>query len=124
MCLLTEFRNTEYLAHIFEGAIRILILDPHSLRCIDRRTAADRYDPVRLELQHRICTLHDCLYRRIRLDTVKDLDFHACFFQIALCLIEESEALHGTASDADHCLLSLEVLQCLKCAFAVINIAR
>ena len=123
MSLFAQLGNTENLAHIFKGAIRIFIFDPHSLCGIDRGTAANSHDPVRLERQHRICTAHNGFYRRIRFNTVKDLNFHAGFLQISFSPVKETEALHGTAADADHCFLSFEGLQCFKGTFTVVNIA-
>ena len=84
---LSEFGNTEYLTHIFKCAVGVLVLYPHSLSCVDRRTAAYCYDPVGLELEHCVCTLHNCFNRRIRFYILKELNLHACFLKISLSLL-------------------------------------
>ncbi len=52
---------------------------------------------------------HDGLYAGIGLDAFKQLDFHACFLQVADRAVEESEALHRAAADADDGLLPVKV---------------
>ena len=110
---LTKFRHSEYFAHLLEGDVRILVFDPHCLCCVDWRSAAHCYDPVRLELFHRFCTAHNRLYRRVRLNSFEKLYFHASLFQVIHCTIQETEAFHGTAAYTDHCAFSLKCFQCL-----------
>ena len=110
MCFFAELRNSEYLAHIFKRNVRIFILDPHCLCRINRRAAAHRHDPVRLEFFHCLGALHHRLHRWIRLNSLKQTDLHSCFFQILLCAIQKSKTLHGTSADTDHRALSLKIL--------------
>ena len=79
VCLLPELRDAEYLTHFLKGDIRVLIFDPHSLCRIDGGTAAHCDDPVRLELLHGCCALHNGFNGGIRLDAFKELNFHTGF---------------------------------------------
>ena len=77
---LSQFREAERSDQIFECCFRILVEGPHRLRRVDRGTTAHRYDPVRFELAHCFRASHNCLYGRIRLNPLKNLDFHSAFF--------------------------------------------
>ena len=110
LSLFAEFGNTKNLAHIFKGAVRIFIFDPHCLRGIDRGTAANGNDPVRLEFLHRSCTAHYGFDRRIGFNTVKNLHFHAGFLQISFSAVKKAETLHGAAADTNHRLVAFEGL--------------
>ena len=121
--LAAQLRQTEDLAHILKRAIRILVFDPHGLGRVDRRAAAHGDNPVRLELGHRGRALHDGFHGRVRLDAFIKLDFHACFLQILLRLIEEAEALHRAAADANHRALTFKGFQRFQRALAMIQIA-
>ena len=80
MCFFTKLRHTEYLAHFFKCNVRIFIFYPHCLCCINRRTAANRYNPVRSVFFHNLSTLHDSVYWRVGFDALKQFYFHSCFF--------------------------------------------
>ncbi len=122
MGLLAELGQTKYLAHILKGDLGIFILNPHGLGSIDRRATTHGNDPVRLELLHGLCTLHNGFYRGIGLDAFKKLNLHACFLQIGNSLIQKAKTLHGTAADTNDGSLSFQSLQCFQGAFAVIQI--
>ena len=122
-CFLAKFRNSENLAHILKCALRILILDPHCLRSIDRRAAAHGDDPVRLELEHFLCTVHDCCYRRIRLDAFDKCNFHTGFFKISLRFLKETESLHAATADTDDGFFALEGLKSFESSFSMIQVA-
>ena len=94
MCFAAERGNAEDLAHILKGNFGILVLNPHSLCRVNGRTAAHCNDPIGLELQHCLCTLHNGFNRGIGLDAFKKLYLHACFFKICDSAIEEAETLH------------------------------
>ena len=51
----------------------MLIEQPHALRRIHRRTAAQRDDDIRLEAVHGCDAAHDCFDRRIRLNLRENL---------------------------------------------------
>ena len=120
--LAAQFGNAEHLAHIFKRDVGIFVLDPHRLRRVDGRAAADRDNPVRSEIDHRLRALHDRFDGRIRFDPLEQPDFHPRFFQIGNRFVEEAESLHRTAAHADDRLLSLEGLEDFHRAFAVIEI--
>mgnify|MGYP007116385982 CR=1 FL=1 len=63
-----ELRQAKDLAHILKRSVGILVLNPHGLSSVDRGATTNSNDPVRLELRHDGCALHDCLYRRIGLN--------------------------------------------------------
>ena len=123
MSFLTKWRNTKHLTHIFECDIRIFVFDPHSLRCVDRRSSTDSHDPVRFEFQHFLSSAHHGLYRRIRFDPFKQFHFHACFLQVCFYLVQETRSLHRSAPYADHRFLSGKALQCFQCTFSMINVS-
>ena len=122
-CFLTQLREIKRNAQILEGGIRVLVECPHSLCCVDRGTATHGYDPVRLELSHHSCALHNSLNGRIRLNNLNQLYFHTCFLQVCNCAIQEALFLHGTAANNEDSLLALQVLQLFKTSFSVINIS-
>ena len=122
MSLFAELRQTEYLAHILEGDIGILILDPHCLGCIDRRTAAHCDDPVGLEFKHLLCAVHNGLDGRVGFDTFDKSDFHSGFFQISLGFVKKSESLHRAAAHADYRALAFKSFQSLESSFSVIQV--
>ena len=124
VCFLSQLGNAEYLAHILKGTFRILVLDPHSLRSVDRRTAAHSHDPVRIELKHLLSAVHNGSNRRIRLNAVNDHYFKSGFLQVSLGSVEESETLHRATADYDNCLFALERLQILKRTLSMIDISR
>ena len=124
MSLPAELRDSEDLAHILEGDFRILVLDPHSLSRVDRRTSADSDYPVRLELHHRVRAAHDRLDRRVRLNALEELNFHSGFLQVVHDLVEETESLHASAARTYDSLLALEGLQRVKRVLSVVNISR
>ena len=113
VCLLAQLRQAEDLAHILKRNVRVFIFDPHSFCGIDRRAAAHRDDPIRLELDHLLRTLHNGLNRRVRLNAFNQLDLHAGFLQIADCTVQKAETLHGAAAYTDDCTFSFECFQCL-----------
>ena len=80
----TQFGKSEDLAHVFEGAFRIFIFDPHGLRRVDGRTAADGNDPVGTEFLHHFGASHHGFDGRVGFDAFENLHFHAGFFQILL----------------------------------------
>ena len=107
MGLAAQLRNAEHLAHVLEGALGVLIFDPHGLGRVDGAAAADGHDPVGAEFLHHRRALHDGFDRRIALDALEQLDLHAGLFQVFLRAIQEAKALHGAAADADDGLLAL-----------------
>ena len=121
--LLTQLGQAEDLAHILEGDLGVLILDPHGLGSVDGGAAAHGDDPVGLELQHGLRAPHNGLHRGIGLNALKQLDFHAGFLQVSSRTIQEAVALHGAAAHADHCPLAIESLQRLQSALSVIQIS-
>ena len=74
-----QCRDTEDLTHIFKSAIRILVLNPHCLSRINRRTSTDGNNPIRSEVLHLLRTLHYGIYGRIGLNPFKKLYFHTGF---------------------------------------------
>ena len=123
LCLLSQRWNTEDLAHIFKGAVRILVLNPHCLRRINGRSSTDCHNPIRSEVQHFLGTLHYGINGRVRLNTFKKLYLHACFLQVLYHSIQKAETLHGSTTYADEGLLSPEGLQRLQRIFSVINVS-
>ena len=115
-------REVERDAEILEGGLRIFVERPHGLRRIDRGTAADGNDPVRLELAHCRRALHDRFDGRIGLNAFKHRDFHARFLQVVDDLVQEAETLHGAAADHDDRLLAPERLKRIKRVLAVVKI--
>ena len=79
LCLCAQGWEAEWCDQILKACFRVFIEGPHSLCSIDWRTAAYSYDPVRLEFFHSLCALHNGFYRRIRLNSLKQLNLHACF---------------------------------------------
>ena len=124
MRLLAQLGDAEHLAHILKGAVRIFVLDPHCLGSVDGRAAADGDDPIRLIVDHDLRAAHHGVNGGIRLDAVKNLDFHPGFLQVSLGSVQEAEALHGAAAHADDRSLALERLQRLKSALAMIQVTR
>ena len=124
LSLRAELRKPEDLAHVLERRLRILVLDPHRLRRVDRRAAAHRDDPVGLELLHDGRTLHDRLHGGVGLDAGEDLDLHAGFLEVVLGALQEAAAGHGTAADADDRALAGERLESRKGVLAMIDVAR
>ena len=122
--LCAQGREAERCNQILKLCIRILVECPHRLCCIDRGSAADCYDPVRTELLHQLRALHDRLYARIRLYSLKQSHFHAGLLQILLYSLQKTKALHGAAADYDNCLLALQVLQFFQRTCPVIKISR
>ncbi len=118
-----ELGDSENLAHLLKGDLRILVFDPHRLCGIDGRTSADRNDPVGLKLQHLLCSPHDSIHGGIRFDALKDPDFHPCFLQILLRSGQEAEALHGAAADTDNGLFPLQPLESFQSIFSMIYIS-
>ena len=123
MRLFTQLGDAEDLAHILEGALGILILDPHGLRRVDGGAAADCHDPIRLELGHDLCALHNGLHGGVGLNALKELDLHAGLFQILLRAAEKAAALHGAAADADDRLFAFKGLERFQRALTVINVS-
>ena len=113
LCLISKCRDAKDLTHIFKGAIRILILNPHCLSRINRRTSADGNNPIRSEVLHLLRALHYGIYRRIGLNPFKKLYFHTCFLQVLYYFVQKTETLHRSAAHADKSLLSFKSLQCL-----------
>ena len=124
MSFAAKLRKSEHLTHILKSNFRILILNPHSLRCINRWSSTHCNDPVRLKLKHLLCALHDGFNGRIRLDTLNQVDLHSRFLQVVDGSVKESKSLHRASAYTDNCLLSLERLESLKGAFSVIQITR
>ena len=79
---LTQSGESKRSDQVFKLSVRILIKSPHSLRGVNRRTAADRNDPVRLEFLHGLGALHNGFYRRIRLNAFEQHSFNAGLVQI------------------------------------------
>ena len=123
VCLLAKLRQAEDLAHILKRNVRVFIFDPHSFCGIDRRAAAHRDDPIRLELDHLLRTLHNGLNRRVRLNAFNQLDLHAGFLQIADCTVQKAETLHGAAAYTNNSLLAFKMLQFFQSTLAMIQIA-
>ena len=114
MRLRAELREAEGRNNCLKAGLGVLIEDPHSLCSIDRRTAAHCHDPVGLELAHCLCAAHHGLNRRIGLNALKQLNFHAAVLQILHCAIQEAHTLHRAAADNDDRTLAVEVLQLLE----------
>ena len=123
MCFAAQLRQAEDLAHVLKRALRVFVFDPHGLRRVDRGAAAHGDNPIRLEPGHRGRALHHGLHGRVRLDALVKLDLHARFLQILLGLVEEAEALHRAAADANHRALAFKGFERFQCSLAVIQIA-
>ena len=124
MRFLAQLGEAERRDQLLERAVGILIERPHSLRGVDGGTATHGDDPVRLKLAHGRGALHNGGDGGVRLDVLEELHFHTGLFQIADCLVQETEAAHAAAADDDHRLLALQVLQFCKSTFSVIQITR
>ena len=122
-CLGAQLWQSEYHAHILKGYFRIFVLNPHCFRRIDWRTATDCYNPIRAKVLHKCRTLHYGLNGWIRLDSFKYTNFHSGLFQITLCFVQETEALHGAAAHTDNRFLSFKLFQHFQCTFAMINVS-
>ena len=118
-----QLGNAEDLAHLRESDLRVLVLDPHGLGCIDGRAAADGYNPVRLELLHSLSAPHNGVHRRIGLDPLEYLHLHAGLFQVGDDLVQEAELLHGAAAYTDHGFLAVKGLQGIQSALSMINVS-
>ena len=105
-----QFREIERRAQILERRLGILVERPHGLGRVNRGTAANGHDPIRLEICHGLCALHDRLYRRIRLDTLEKRDFHAGFLQVTFRLVQKAALPHGATARYDDGLLTWKVL--------------
>ena len=108
MRLRSQLGQPEHLAHVLKRRIRIFIFDPHGFRRVDGRASAHGNDPIGLEFLHRRRALHHGFHRRIGFDALEHFHFHARFLQIADRFIEEAEAFHRPAADADHGAFSLQ----------------
>jgi len=122
--LLAQLGQTEDLAHVLEGALGILVLDPHGLGCVDGRAATDGDNPVGAKLAHELSALHDGLDGGIGLDTLVELDFHASGLEVGLDVLEEAAAAHGATAGNDDGLGALEVLHLVASTLAKVQIAR
>jgi len=122
--LCAQRREIERRAKRFKCGIGILVEGPHRLCSINRRTAADGYNPIRLELAHRLCTLHNRFHGGIRLHTLKQTDFKAGFLQILLHSVKKSELLHAAATDNNNRALAFQCFQSFKRSFSMIQISR
>ena len=118
-----QLREVEWDAQLLEGGVRVFIEGPHRFGRVDRRAAANRYDPVWLELAHLFGALHDRLYRRVCFDTLKYANFHASLFEVVTYLVQKSKALHAAAADYDDGAFSVEGFQRFQCALAVIQVS-
>ena len=118
-----QLGQAEDLAHILEGDLGVLILDPHGLGRVDGGAAAHGDDPVGLELAHGLGAAHDGGDGGIGLNALEDLDLHAGLLQIGDDAVQETKALHGAAADTDHRPLAGQCLQHLKGALAVVEIS-
>ncbi len=122
--LLAQLRDAEDLAHVLEGALRVLVLDPHGLGRVDGRAAADGNNPVRAEGLHGRGALHDGLHGRIGLDALEQLDLHAGSLEVGLDVLQEAAAAHAAAAGDDHGLVALEVLDLVAGTLAKVQITR
>ena len=110
-CFCTQCREIERSDQILKLGIWILVECPHRFRCINWRTTADRYDPVRTKFLHKLCALHNGLNARIWLYSLKQSHFHASFFQIIFYFLKETEAFHGTTANDNDCLFAFQIFQ-------------
>ena len=110
-CFLAQGWEIKRNNQVFKGNIRIFIERPHCFCSVDRGASSDGNDPVRLELLHRFCALHNGFNRRIWFYAFKELYFHTSFLKIIHNLIQKAEALHGTAADNNDCFLALQIFQ-------------
>ena len=124
LCLCPQLREAERGAQIFEFGIRIFIEYPHCFCGIDRRTAAHCHDPVRCKLLHGFCSTQHSVYRRVGLYAFKQCYFHAGIFQIADCLVQKSEPLHGTTAHNKKSFFALQCFQGFQCSLSVVQISR
>ena len=104
--LLTQRRQRERLLDIIKSQRRIFIENPHSLRCIDRRTATDSHDHIRLKLLHQLRALLHFLDGRIRRNAVHDIGLKPCIMEHLLRLRQEPAAPHRAPAGADESLLA------------------
>ena len=112
------------LAHVLEGGLGVLVLDPHGLGRVDGRAAADGDDPVGLELGHDRGAVHDGLDGRVGLDALDELDLEASLLEVRLDVLQEAAATHGAAAGDDHGLGALEVLDLVASALAKVQVTR
>ena len=122
-CFGAQFREVERDAQLLEGGVRVLIERPHRFCSVDWGAAADRDDPVRLELAHLLGALHDGLDRRVGLDALEQANFHAGLFQVVANFVQETKALHAAASDNHDGAFALQGFQRLQSAFSMIKIS-
>ena len=122
--LLAQLRDAEDLAHVLEGALRVLVLDPHGLGRVDGRAAADGNNPVRAEGLHGGRALHDGLNGGVGLDALEQLDLHAGSLKVGLDVLQEAAAAHAAAAGDDHGLVALEVLDLVAGTLAKVQITR
>ena len=108
-CFLAQFRETERCDQILESNIRIFIKCPHCFCGIDRRTATEGNDPVRLEFLHLLSAFYNGLYRRIRLYAFKCMHFHSGFLQVSLNFLQKSLSFHRTAAYNEECAASFQI---------------
>ena len=111
LCLRAQRRELKRRDQVLELRLRILVKCPHRLGGVDRGTAADGDDPVRLEGAHRFGALHDGLDGRVRLHALKQLRFHAGLFQISDHLVQKPEPFHTAAADHNDRAFAVQGLQ-------------
>ena len=102
-----KFWEVEWDAELFKGGVWIFIECPHCFCSIDWRTAADGYDPVRLEFTHHCSTFHNGVNRWVWFNAFKQSNFHACFFQIITYFVQEAKTFHAAAADNNNGTFSL-----------------
>ena len=122
--LLTQLGEGERLDDVVELLIGILVEHPHGLCGVDRRAAADSNDPVGAKLLHGLGALLHGLDRRVRLDTLEQLDLEASVLQVLLDILQEAAAAHAVAAGDDDGLLALEVLHLVASALTKVQVTR
>jgi hypothetical protein len=119
-----QLGQAEDLAHVLEGGLGVLVLDPHGLRGVDGAAAADGDDPVGAELLHRGSALHDGLDGGVALDALEQRDLHARGLEVCLDVLQEAAGAHAVAAGDDDGLGALEVLHLVARALAKVQITR
>ena len=105
-----QLGEAEDLAHVLEGGLGVLVLDPHGLGRVDWATAADGDDPVGTKLGHEGGTSHDGLDGRVALNALEEPDLKACGLEVGLDLLQKAATTHRAAARDNDCPGTLEVL--------------
>ena len=121
---LAKLGHCERVLDIVECLFRVFIEHPHCFRSVDRRTAADGNNYVRLEFPHCLRAAVNGFYRRIRFDALEELGFKPGLVQDVFQLVKKTKFLHRTSACYDDCfLVAFEAGKLVHCVGAEIEVA-